>query len=131
MIWRDTTVATALDMIIGISAETLNSGNSTSAANRTPAMGLSKMAEMAAAEPQPTSRLRWRRSMWRNPALFAPMAAPVRTLGASNPAEPPRPTERALESIWLKSSTTGMPVRRRFSARMSGLRLFAYRGPPR
>ena len=49
MICRDTTVATALDMIIGISADTLNAGNKTSAAKRTPAMGLSKMAEIAAA----------------------------------------------------------------------------------
>ena len=88
-------------------------------------MGLSKMAEIAAAEPQPTSRLRWRRSMWRNPALFEPIAAPVSTLGASSPAEPPRPTESALDSIWLNISTAGMPVRRRFNARISGLRLLA------
>ena len=46
----------ALDIIIGTSIETLNSGSSTSAAKRTPAIGLPKIAEIAAAAPQPISR---------------------------------------------------------------------------
>ena len=125
MICLETTAATALDIIIGTSAETLNSGRSTSAANSTPAMGLSKIAEIAAAEPHPSSSERCRRSICRKLALFAPIAAPVSTLGASRPAEPPKPTEIALDSMWLIISTAGILVRFRFSARISGLRLFA------
>ena len=122
---REPTAATALDIIIGTSAETLNSGSSTSAAKRTPVIGLSKMAEMAAAAPQPSSRLRRERFTLRKPALFAPIAAPVSTLGASRPAEPPKPTENALESIWLTISSAGMLVRLRDRLRISGLRLLA------
>ena len=62
--------------------------------------------------------------------MKGPIAAPVRTLGASSPAAPPQPTASALEIIWEKVSVSGMVGRLRCSARINGLKLLAYRAPP-
>ena len=67
----------------------------------------SKIAEIAAAAPHPSSRLRRDRFTLKKPALFAPIAAPVRTLGASRPADPPKPLMYSRHFQW--SGTYSLP----------------------
>ena len=72
-----------------------------------------KIPEIAPAAPHPISRLRCLRSMPRKLEVLAPRAAPVSTLGASSPAEPPNPTAKPLDSRWVKHSLNGILLRRR------------------
>ena len=64
--------------------------------NRTPASGALKMPATAPAAPHPSKSVipRYDKPMYR-PRL-EPMAAPVYTMGASAPTDPPKPIVRAL-----------------------------------
>jgi len=93
-------VAVADAISKGMKEATVSSGSNTSKAKMTPAMGLLKTAEMPAAAPHAMKRLRkrgWARSSL---ATLEPIAEPVSTMGASRPAEPPKLTVSALDTMW-------------------------------
>ena len=73
--------------------------SSISKAKITPAMGALKMAEIPAAAPHAKRRVRSFKLKRSQRAVLLPIAEPVAAIGASSPAEPPKPTVRILLSI--------------------------------
>ena len=84
---------------MGINAEILTSVNTTSIANKTPAIGALKAAPIPAATPQAKSKILSFCDSLYFCAKLEPKAAPVITIGLSNPAEPPKPTVSELVII--------------------------------
>ena len=84
-------VAVTAAVRIGSSDAMLKSTISTSSVNTSPAMGALKMPAMAAAAPQPTSRISFFLSMPNSRPRLEPIAEPVSTIGASAPTDPPKP----------------------------------------
>ena len=66
-------------------------------------MGALNMPAMAAAEPHPTSSMSSRWSSRKSRPMFDPMAAPVYTIGASAPTDPPNPMviELAMTDVYM------------------------------
>ena len=71
----------------------------TSIANNTPAIGALNAAPIPAATPQAKSKILSFCDRWYFCAKLEPNAAPVITIGLSNPAEPPSPTVNELVTI--------------------------------
>ena len=90
----------AAAIISGIKAEIVTSKVNTSKEKSTPAIGALKAPPIPAATPQASNNVR---SFWVSlyvRAKLEPNAAPVITIGASTPADPPKPTVRELVMIW-------------------------------
>ena len=64
-----------------------------------PAIGALKMPAIAPAAPHPKSIMRVRCSSLKSRPRLLPMAAPVNTIGASAPTEPPNPIVKPLATI--------------------------------
>jgi hypothetical protein len=80
---------------------------STSIANNTPAIGALKIADIPAAAPLANNNALSSIANLKYRAILEPIAEPVATIGASNPAEPPNPIVSELEKmcpyVWLRS----------------------------
>ena len=61
-----------------------------------PAIGALKTAAIPAAAPQPNNKMRSLYPHCNAAAILLPIAEPVTTIGPSKPAEPPKPTVKAL-----------------------------------
>ena len=84
----------------GIKAVILMSNNSTSKAKSTPAIGALNAAPMPPATPQASRSVRSLIDKRYFLEKLEPMAAPVTTIGASSPVEPPSPTVTELVRTW-------------------------------
>jgi len=71
----------------------------TSSTKTIPVIGALKIADIAAAEAAPRSRIVLIYGKLNNCAILEPIPAPVDTVGPSNPTEPPKPTVRELVRI--------------------------------
>ena len=87
-------------MIAGIALAVF--GSRISMAKNAPATGVLNMAEMPAAPPHASSRMRFSWFSSRLRATLLPMAAPVCATGASSPADTPSPTLTPLVMICEK-----------------------------
>ena len=84
-------VAVTQAIRIGNSEAMVRSTIRTSRVNTNPAIGALKTPAIAAAAPAPTSNIMVRLSVLNILPKLEPIAAPVNTIGASAPTEPPKP----------------------------------------
>ena len=82
--------------ISGNKEEKLKSSISTSSTKTSPAMGALNTPDTAPAAPHPTSNIKVLGCKWNRLPKSEPHAAPVSTIGASAPTEPPKPMVMAL-----------------------------------
>ena len=87
------------DIISGEIEAIVRSSINTSRVNITPAIGALNIPAIAPDAPQPTSSIRVFWSSLRYLPKFDPIAAPVSTIGASGPTEPPKPIVSELATI--------------------------------
>lgn len=92
-------VAVAVEISKGIKTGMETSANKTSIAKIVPAIGLLKTAAIPEAAPHASKRIFSLLPNFMKPPIFEPMADPVITMGASNPAEPPNPIVSPLVSM--------------------------------
>ena len=95
----DTNAPVTAEIIIGINAEMATSVRITSTANKTPAIGALNAEPIPAETPHANSNILFFCDNLYFCAKLEPNAAPVITIGLSNPAEPPSPTVRELVII--------------------------------
>ena len=77
----------------------VRSSINTSITKTKPAIGALKIPATAPAAPQPTSNINVFCSIRNSRPRFEPMAAPVNTIGASAPTDPPKPIVTELATI--------------------------------
>ena len=87
----DIVAAVTDEMSRGKTDVIVKSSMSTSMTKTSPAIGALKIPATAPAAPQPTSSMSVFCSMRKSRPRFDPMAAPVSTMGASAPTDPPNP----------------------------------------
>ena len=80
----------------GIKEAIVRSNIKISMAKMVPAMGALKIAAIAPAAPHPINKVFVLKFKWKNLPKLEAIAAPVETIGASNPTEPPKPTVSVL-----------------------------------
>ncbi len=90
------TVPVAAETSNGSRAALVRSSIRTSRAKTMAVIGALKMAANAAVEPQANNNVVVLALRLKSRAKLEPMAEPVKTIGASNPTEPPKPTVNVL-----------------------------------
>lgn len=93
-------------MTTGTSVQTLISCSKSSAAKRTPPIGVLKVAAMPAPAPAAIRVVRCQAGMRSHCPTVEPKAEPIWMIGPSRPTEPPLPIESA-EASDLITATTG------------------------
>ena len=103
---RPRKVAEPVAIATGRNVSTLISGSISSVANRTPPMGVLKVAAIPAPAPAATRVMRWPARMRTTWPSVEPSAEPIWMIGPSRPTAAPLPIASA-EAIDLTTATTG------------------------